>query len=173
MLWSSPTDRLSKLLKEANLGVLPPRVSLGPEMRQFLQKPPKCPGGLGSLPQGLGEQSSKHVPGPPRRSPEGWGGSPEAQADKQPEASGCGGSQRRTRAFLLPPWPCPLHLHLSPHFPPFFHKLVSEASALGPMQPAEAGLCPSREPQSRGQGAAKQAGCSVSAQRGAHGRPCL
>lgn len=52
-----------------------------------------------------------------------------------PEDSGQRGGSQRSRA--IPPCPRP-RPSISPlYFPPFLHKLISKASALGPMQPAQ------------------------------------
>ena len=64
--------------------------------------------GLGPHPQGLGEQSSRHVPDTPRGSLEGWEGSPKAQTDKPPETLGGGGVTKEDSGHpSLAPDPAP------------------------------------------------------------------
>lgn len=157
LLWSSPTDRLSKLLKEADSGVLPPRVSVGPEMGHFLQEPSKCRGGLeplgwelpgpGTSPPGPRRTVLKACARPPTRVPGGVGREPRGPDDKPPEDSGWGCGSQRSRA--IPPWPLPPPLHLSPLLPSFPPQTRLKSISSGPDAACtEAGLCPSREPPS-------------------------
>ena len=154
MLWSSPTDRRSKLLKETNLGVLPPRVSPGQRWASSSRNLPSAVvawdlwGGNGRGRVGPGAGTSPPRPRrtvlkAPARPPSRV---PEAQTGKPPEDSGGGGrvtKEESGHACFLP-GPRRLHLRPSPHVPPFLHKLVSKASALGRTQPAPPGEPPSR-----------------------------
>lgn len=172
MLWSSPTDRRSKLLKETNLGVLPPRVSPGQRWASSSRNLPSAVvawdlwGGNGRGRVGPGAGTSPPRPRrtvlkAPARPPSRV---PEAQTGKPPEDSGGGaGHEGGVGPFLLPPWPPPPAPPSLPPLPSFPPQTRLKSISAGPDA-----ACPSRGAPVSGQGADKQAGAAF-ALRGARG----